>query len=178
MAEEHRSTHVPDFYIDPGGSLPQEAAVCNGKTTLEQNARQFGTTLGRAVVRLRNAGDALKEIAGETQEATAACLSTLANQTKQAGARVSDVAGNLANQVTHKTREWSKAATSSADELRHAALCRLQDARLQTRIAYRRTRLRTHEAVREYPVQVVFAAGVMGFLLGVGLRLWRANHES
>ena len=64
-----------------------------------------------------------------------------------------------------------------ADELRQTATEKAADLRSQVRTGYYRTRLRANAVARDYPLQVVLAAGATGFLLGVGLRIWRANRE-
>jgi hypothetical protein len=59
--------------------------------------------------------------------------------------------------------------------LRRQARAKTADLGRQARAGYFRARLRAIHTTREYPVHVALAAGVVGFLIGVGLRTRRAN---
>jgi ElaB/YqjD/DUF883 family membrane-anchored ribosome-binding protein len=161
MAETpHRTADVPDFTGYPSERpLPERVAGRDGGAALEEKARQVGAALGSAVVTLREARHALQQAGSNAREV--------------AGMRVNE----LAEAVKNKTREWGEAATSRAGELRQATVEKAQDIRSQVKTGYYRTRLGANRLVREYPLHLVLAAGAVGFLLGVGLRIWRSNSE-
>jgi ElaB/YqjD/DUF883 family membrane-anchored ribosome-binding protein len=168
MAERlHRNAADPGIDIDTGEQARNEHAVREGQAALEARARQVGNTLGRAVVALRETRDRLQDIAGHTREIATERVTTLKTQAEQTRARFGDMAGDVAKGITSKSRQWSEAATSAASALRSKA-----------RTKYYRARVRGNQMVREYPLQLVFAAGVAGFIAGVGLRMWRSKHES
>lgn len=179
MAERlHRSAEAPDFETNAGMPLQAEVEGHDGNTALEEKARQFGSALGRAVVTLREAREMVKDIAGETREVAALRANNLKNNARETGARITGMAGDVAGTVRDKTRQWGEAASAAAEEWRQAAAERVQDIRSQARTGYYRARLRANQVVREYPLHVVLTAGVVGFLLGVGIRIWRSNRES
>jgi ElaB/YqjD/DUF883 family membrane-anchored ribosome-binding protein len=171
MAERlHRRSDVPDFDTYPAEPVRLQGARREGNTTLEEKARQVGSAMGKAVVTLRQARDTLKDVATETGEVAAIRAGEMRNKAREAGTR-------LAANVTDKTRQWSEAAASGAERLRQTAVEKVSEARSQIKTGYYRTRLRANQMVREYPLHVVLAVGGIGFLLGIGLRIWRSNHE-
>ena len=87
--------------------------------------------------------------------------------------RISDVA----DAAKARTQELGEAAASRVDELRQAAADKASELGSQVRTGYYRARIRANTVVRDYPLHVVLAVGAAGFLLGVGLRIWRANRE-
>ncbi|HXW15276.1 MAG TPA: hypothetical protein VEN79_12275 [Terriglobia bacterium] len=176
MAERlHRNAADPG--IDTGEQARKEDTVREGHAALEERARQVGNTLGRTVVALREARDRLQGIAGQTREIAAERAATLKKQAEQTRARFGDMAGDVARSISSRGRQWREAATSATAELRHATSAKVTEVRSQARMKYYRVRLRGNQVVREYPLHLVFAAGVAGFLAGAGLRMWRSKHE-
>jgi len=175
MAEKlHRSSDVPDFDTYPANPPKPEGFLrAHSNTALEERARQVGSAMGKAVVTLRRTQERLKDIANQTGEAAAARITEAKNMAQETASRVS----NMTDAVKTKAHEWTEAATTRADELRHATAEKVREVGSQIRAGYHRTRLRAHRVVREYPLQVVLIAGALGFVLGVGLRIWRANRE-
>src|SRR2546423_120840 len=74
-------------------------------------------------------------------------------------------------------QELGEVAASRVDELRQAAVDKANELGSQVRTGYYRARLRANAVVRDYPLHVVLAVGAAGFLLGLGLRIWRASRE-
>lgn len=142
-------------------------------TVLEDKARQLGTAAGKAVVTLRDARDTLKDIASETREVAAIGISDATNKAREATRRIS----NIAAKVKNKTQELGQTATFRASQLGQVAAAKAADVSSEVKLGYYRARLRADQVVREYPLHVVLTAGVVGFLMGVGLRMWRSNHE-
>jgi len=191
MAEPlHRSSDVPDFDVypanppDPERLLPEQAT----RTALEERASQVGTAIGKVVVMLRRTQGRLSETSSTATDRIAGLADTakakasdLADMAKSRTQELTDLAKNKTQELTdlakNKTQEWSGVAASRADELRQTAAEKANEIRSQVRTGYYRARLRAHAVQRDYPLQVILAAGAAGFLLGVGLRIWRANRE-
>jgi ElaB/YqjD/DUF883 family membrane-anchored ribosome-binding protein len=171
MAERvHRSSEGPAFTVYTGGR-----AVGDGNSALEENARRVGDALGRAVVSLREARSALVDIAQRAREVAAARITDLKSQAQRARAHIRVTAGDMGENVAQGTRRGSRLATSTASALRRATAERVRNLGENVKMGFERTRVRADQTVREYPVQVVLTAGAVGFLLGVGLRIWRSN---
>lgn len=171
MAETlHRSSDIPDFDTHPAN--PPRRTDSN--TALEDRARQVGRAVGKTVVTLRKTQERLKDVASQTSEAAASRIENVKSRAQETASRV----GNLKDTVKNKAQEWSETATAKAGELRQATVAKVGELGSQIKTGYYRARLRTNQVVREYPLHVVLAAGALGFLLGVGLRIWRVNRES
>lgn len=161
MAERvHRSAEISNL------DTPEDIAGHNGNAALKEKARQVGSALGRAVVTLREAREALKDVGSETREMAA-------EHVHQAKIRIAE----MAEAVKSEARAWTEAATSNAEQLREIAREKVQDAGSQFRTGFSQTRLRANRFAREYPWHFVLAAGAAGLLLGAGLRIWRSNRE-
>jgi ElaB/YqjD/DUF883 family membrane-anchored ribosome-binding protein len=175
MAERlQRSSDTPNFDTYPA-EPPQSTASypSNGDTALEQRARQVGAAMGKAVATVRKAQSKVTNIAsGSTANA-----STLTDTAKAKAQEAVDRISGLADNAWSKTQELGQATAAQAEELRLAAQQKAAELRSQIKIGYYRARLRANQTLRDYPLQVVVAAGAIGFLIGLGLRIWRANHE-
>jgi hypothetical protein len=77
--------------------------------------------------------------------------------------------------AAERAQRFTQVARDKTAELGRHAREKTADLGRQARSGYFRARLRARETAREYPVQVVLAAGVLGFIIGVGLRIRRAN---
>lgn len=176
----HRSSDIPDFDTYPANP-PRRT---DSSTGLEERARQVGSAIGKAVVTVRKTRERVKDIANQTSEAAASRISEVKNKAQETASRV----GNIPDTVKIKAQQWSEVAATRANELRQATVQKVDELRQTTaekvselgsqiKSGYYRTRVRANQVVREYPLQVVLIAGALGFFLGVGLRIWRANHE-
>jgi ElaB/YqjD/DUF883 family membrane-anchored ribosome-binding protein len=175
MAEKlHRSSDDANFDTYPaeppqsGNRLRRE-----NETALEERARQVGGAMGKAVATVRKAQDKVRNIAGGS-DGGASLTETAKDKAKVAVARISD----LADSAKSKAQEWSETAVSQADQLRQTTQEKTAELRSQIRSRYFRARIRANQVARDYPLHMVLAAGILGFAIGVGLRIWRANHES
>ena len=81
---------------------------------------------------------------------------------------MSRLAGKRAQELAH-------AARAKTEELGRQAGEKTANLARQAKSGYFRARLRVNQTVREYPVQTAVAAGIVGFLIGVGLRIRRAK---
>jgi ElaB/YqjD/DUF883 family membrane-anchored ribosome-binding protein len=173
-----RSSDTPNFDTYPAnppdsGSLAPE----QNKTALEQRASQVGAAMGKVVVMLRKSQDRLKDIAGEKGEEASTRLNDLTETAKGKAQDAATQVQELADAAKAKTQEWGYTASLRAVELRQMAAEKAFELRSRARVNYYRARLRANQISREYPVQVVLTAGAVGLLLGVGMRIWRANRE-
>lgn len=173
MAERlHRSSDVANFDTYPAEPL-LPSAEGESQTALEQRARQVGAALGKTVASVRKAQDKVRNIAGGTADTGANLTETAKGKAREAVARISD----LADSAKSKAQEWGEAAVSQADQLRQTTQRKAAELGSQVKTGYYRARIRANQVTRDYPLHVVLSAGILGFLLGVGLRIWRANRE-
>lgn len=150
----HRSSDIPSFDTYPSGPqlqdpnrlLPEEGE----SSPLEGYGAQLGSAAGTAVLALRRAQQRVRNMASEKKAVV----------TDIATARVQEVR----DQATAVTEEWSQTIRERALEWRR-----------QARNGVYRARLRAREMENHYPVHVVIGAGILGLVIGAGLRIWRAN---
>lgn len=173
MAERlHRSAGVANFDTYPAEPL-LPSAQRESETALEHRARQVGAALGKTVASVRKAQDKVRNIASSTTDTGANLTETAKSKAREAVARISD----LADSAKSKAQEWGEAAVSQADQLRQTTQRKAAELGSQVKTGYYRARIRANQVTRDYPLHVVLSAGILGFLLGAGLRIWRANRE-
>lgn len=151
----HRSSDVPSFDTYPSGPelaedtnrlLPEEAE----SSTLEHYGAQLGSAAGVAVLALRRAQERVRTLATEKS------------------AKVTDIA-------SARVQEVREEAATRAEELGRILRERTFEIRRQARNGIYRARLRAREIQNDHPLQVVIGAGVVGLVIGAGLRIWRAS---
>lgn len=122
-------------------------------TELQRRAAQVGKVAGTAVAVFRDARRRLRE-PGQARDDH---LSELG-----AGAR---------------TRVWElrREAAEHAEDWRRAALEKTAELRRHAKADYEKARERARQLGRDHPLQVVVVAGIVGFLIGAGLRIGRAH---
>ncbi|HLY93204.1 MAG TPA: hypothetical protein VKQ89_08110 [Candidatus Angelobacter sp.] len=163
----HQSSDVPEFDTYP--STPPvnegERLLPKGKSALEQRAADLGTAAGKVVSIFRQARTGVKNLPDRPMVE-----------------RISDLAGDARERVDHirtaAMENVQHAASVTRDktiELGRQVKEKTADLGRQAKLGYYRARLRANQTVREYPVQVALAAGLVGFLIGIGLRIRRAN---
>ncbi|MGC2695048.1 MAG: hypothetical protein WA738_04580 [Candidatus Angelobacter sp.] len=169
MAEKvHYSSDIPNFdtYPAPSPIGESERLLESGRgSSLEQRAAELGTAAGKVVVMARQAREALAKL---PRHRVLDPISDLAETTRIH-------AENLGKIAAHKTVEWTDAAREKTLELRNEAREKAAELGRQAKSNYYRARIRANQVVREYPVHVALAAGAVGFLVGVALRIRRAN---
>ena|ERR1700694_5807272 len=161
----HHSSDVPNFDTYPSSysssrtEFPGEssASASPGNPALAQHARQVGTALGTAVSILRKARARVRELGNETTESAVTHLSDLAETAKMKAHEIGQAAATRA-------LELGQAVAEKADELGDRA-----------KAGYYQARQRASRISREHPEHVLAAAAALGVLLGVGIRIWRAN---
>lgn len=149
----HKSSNVPDFDTYPS----QRSDHLLESRALVKQAERIGDALGRTVKNLRNARRQLEEFAAQNAHT--------------AVARVND----LAETVKTKARDVSQTTTARASELGDAVAEKMGRLGETARLKYFRARLRANRISRDYPIHTLVAAGMAGVLIGVGIRVWRAN---
>jgi hypothetical protein len=149
----YKSSDVPDFDTYPS----QHTDHLLKSPALVQRAQQIGSALGKTVKNLRSVRSRFQELAGQTAQT--------------AVARVND----LAETIKAKAEDASQAAMTRASELGDAITEKAGQLGGKAKLQYFRARRRANQISRNYPVHTLVAAGVVGVLIGVGIRLWRAN---
>lgn len=126
----------------------------NERPALEQRAADLGAAAGRVVAMIR-----------QVQERV----------TDMPNFPISDRVNDLAESVKTRADELRQRAASRAQEYAQAASEMSVKIGEQAREGMVRARIRARATVRDYPVHVALAAGAAGFLIGIGLRIRRAN---
>jgi hypothetical protein len=136
----------PELADDPNRLLPEQAE----SSPLEEYGAQLGSAAGQAVLALRRAQKKVRDIASEKK----------ATVTYIASARMREIRDEAAT----RKEQWSITLREHASEWRR-----------QARNALYRARLRAREVKKQDPVHVVIGAGIVGMVIGAGLRIWRAS---
>ncbi|HKT48900.1 MAG TPA: hypothetical protein VJV96_01320 [Candidatus Angelobacter sp.] len=136
----------PELADDPNRLLPEQAQ----SSPLEEYGAQLGSAAGQAVLALRRAQKKVRDIASEKK----------ATVTYIASARMREIRDEAAT----RGEQWSITLRERASEWRRQALNALY-----------RARLRAREVKKQDPVHVVIGAGIVGVVIGAGLRIWRAS---
>ena len=121
-------------------------------TEWKRRAVQLGTVAGKAMAVLRKARRQWQDTGEADQDAVA--------KTKK-------VAETLRREAAVRSQEWRQAAMKRSAELRR-----------QAKAGFDRTRARAEQVGRDYPMQVVLAAAIGGFVLGAALRIWRSKRAA
>ena len=132
--------------------------------------------MGKVVVMLRRTQNTLKDVPNIPSNA-ANRINNLADAARMKAQDAANRISDLADAAKARTQELGEVAASRVDELRQAAVDKANELGSQVRTGYYRARLRANAVVRDYPLHVVLAVGAAGFLLGLGLRIWRACCE-
>jgi ElaB/YqjD/DUF883 family membrane-anchored ribosome-binding protein len=167
MAENVRSSDIPNFDTYPS-SPPAGTGVrsrAGGGSTLEQRAADLGAAAGQVVRMLRQA----RETLGTLPDMPG--FDRLSGLAENARAR----AEQLRSMAAHGAEQLTRAAKDKTIELKSQVRETTAELGRRAKSNYYRTRLRAQQTVREYPVHVAVAAGAVGFLVGVALRIRRAN---
>jgi len=167
MAESMpNSSDVPNFDTYP--SMPPDRMLDSKSVTrssLEEHAAELGAAAGRIALILRQTKESMENLAQH---------------------EIYDRVTNLAENVKARTEQMRRDAATRVQEITHSAQdkaaelgiqAREKTAELgrQARANYFRARLKAKQTVREYPVETALAAGAVGLLVGVALRIGRAR---
>lgn len=175
MAERaHSSSDVPNFDTYP--ATPPTPPVMRtdrelpepSHSTLEQYAAELGTAAGKVVHMVRQVREGAQHLPDHP------ALYRIGNLADETRAR----AEHLRNMATERARQWTKTAREKAAEIAFRARQERRKLALQAKSNYAQTRRRAGEVAHDYPVHVALAAGAVGFLIGVGLRIRRSHNAN
>jgi len=163
----HKSSDVPAFDTYPATPPVNESErlLEKGKSPLEQRAADLGTAAGKVVSIIRQARASVKNL---PEHPVADRISNLAGSARE---RVDQLRSSALENAQH----IAQAARDKAAEFGRQVKEKTVDLGRHTKLGYYRARLRANQTVREYPIHVALAAGLAGVLIGIGLRLRRAN---
>lgn len=167
MAEStHNSSDVPNFDTYPA-SPSDELIDYKGveKTSLKQRAAELGAAAGRIALIMRQTKEGMENLA---QHAIYDRVTNLAENAKMR-------TEHMRRMAVDRVQEITQAAQDKAAELGSQARERTMELGRQARANYFRARIKANQTVREYPVQTALAAGAVGLLVGVALRIGRAK---
>jgi ElaB/YqjD/DUF883 family membrane-anchored ribosome-binding protein len=157
----HQNSDVPNFdtypYHPSAHPEPLPAEGVPNDTALIHRAQQVGAALGRTVSTLRNAGQRLQELGSETAETAATRL------------------GNVIKTARARAHELGQATATRASELGESVAEKAGQLGRQAKAGYFQARRGANRISRDYPLHVVVAAGAVGILMGIGIRIWRAS---
>jgi ElaB/YqjD/DUF883 family membrane-anchored ribosome-binding protein len=167
MAESmHNSSDIPNFDTYP--STPPDRLLDSksvARSSLEERAAELGAAAGRIALILRQTKENMEDLAQHE------IYDRVTNLAETAKARTEQMRRDAAARV----QELAHAAQDKAVELGNQAREKTAELGRQARSNYFRARLRANQTVREYPVETALAAGAVGLLVGVALRIGRAR---
>jgi len=170
MAERmHRSSDVPEIDSYPGAPPINESdrLLQKGHSSLEQRAAELGAAAGKLVFMVKQARAKVKDL---RHHSALDRLSRLGEETRARAERL---------RVTAKERahQWTETAREKTADLTRLAREQTQELGRRAKTGFAQAKGRARHIGHEYPLHVALAAGGIGFLLGVGLRIRRAKRE-
>jgi ElaB/YqjD/DUF883 family membrane-anchored ribosome-binding protein len=177
MAESvHKSSDIPNFDTYPstpsdelidykGVARSSIASSSIEKPSLDQRAAELGAAAGRIAAIMRETKDSIESLARHSIYGRITELAENARiRSKQ-----------LRRRTAIRIQEMTDTAQEKAAELGCQAREKTAMLGRQAKSNYDRARLKANQTVRKYPVETALAAGAVGFLIGVGLRIRRAK---
>jgi ElaB/YqjD/DUF883 family membrane-anchored ribosome-binding protein len=172
MAESmHNSSDIPNFDTYPS-SPSDELIDYKGverssieRNSLEQRAAELGAAAGRIAVIMRQTKEGMENLA---QHAIYDRVTNLAENAKIRTEHMRRMAAARVQEIAH-------VAQDKAADLGNQAREKTVELGRQARVNYFRARLKANQTVREYPVETALAAGAVGLLVGIALRIGRAK---
>ena len=167
MAESmHNSSDVPNFDTYP--STPPDRLLDTRsaeRSSLEERAAKLGAAAGRIALILRQTKENVENLAQHE------IYDRVTNLAENAKARTEQ----MRRDASLRVQEIAHAAQDKAAELGNQAREKTVELGRQAKNNYFRARLKANQTVREYPVETALAAGAVGLLVGVALRIGRAR---
>lgn len=167
MAERmHNSSDIPNFDTYP--STPPDRLLDTRsaeRSSLEERAAELGAAAGRIALILRQTKENVENLAQhEIYDRMTLLTESVKTRTEQ-----------MRRDANVRVQELAHAAQDKAVELGNQAREKTAELGRQARMNYFRARLKAKQTVREYPVETALAAGAVGILIGVALRIGRAR---
>jgi ElaB/YqjD/DUF883 family membrane-anchored ribosome-binding protein len=167
MAESiPNSSDIPNFDTYP--STPPDRLLDTksaDRSSLEQRAAELGAAAGRIAVILRQTKENVENLAQHE------IYDRVTNLAENAKVRTE----NMRRMAANRMQDMAQAAQDKAAELGTQAREKTAELGRQARINYFRARLKAKQTARDYPVETALAAGAVGVLIGVALRIGRAK---
>lgn len=167
MAESMpNSSDVPNFDTYP--STPPDHLLDTRsaqRSSLEERAAELGAAAGRIALILRQTKENVENLAQHE------IYDRVTNLAESAKVRT----GELRRTAAARVHEIAHAAQGKAAEIGTQAREKTVELGRQAKNNYFRARQKANQAVREYPVETALAAGAVGLLIGVALRIGRAR---
>jgi ElaB/YqjD/DUF883 family membrane-anchored ribosome-binding protein len=187
MAERlHKSSDVPDFSTYPASPIDHAPDRANASVAplvgerdnrvreqLNERARQVGTIAGQAVNMVRRAQNIaplqlVKDRANDN-------ISSIADSSRDLRAKASARFDDISNQASEQYEQIKDRASMAIDDARAKISPVVDRAWDQAQSSLDRARLQAKRARNDYPVQLILAAGAVGFIAGALLRARRGN---
>ena len=167
MAESaHNSSDIPNFDTYP--STPPERLLDTRsaqRSSLEERAAELGAAAGRIALILRQTKENVENLAQhEIYDRVTQLTENVKARTEQ-----------MRRDANARVHELAHAAQDKASEIGNQAREKTAELGRQAKMNYFRARLKAKQTVREHPVETALAAGAVGVLIGVALRIGRAR---
>jgi ElaB/YqjD/DUF883 family membrane-anchored ribosome-binding protein len=162
----HNSSDVPNFDTYP--STPPDRLLDTKsaeRSSLEERAAELGAAAGRIALILRQTKENVENLAQHE------IYDRVTNLAENAKARTEQ----MRRDASLRVQEIAHAAQDKAAEIGNQAREKTVELGRQAKNNYFRARLKANQTVREYPVETALAAGAVGLLVGVALRIGRAR---
>jgi ElaB/YqjD/DUF883 family membrane-anchored ribosome-binding protein len=172
MAESmHNSSDIPNFDTYP--ATPSDELIdykgversSMERTSWDQRAAELGAAAGRIAVIMRQTKEGMEHLAQH------AIYDRVTNLAENARIRTE----HMRRLAVARVQEIAHVAQDKAAELGYQAREKTVELGRQARTNYFRARLKANQTVREYPVETALAAGAVGLLVGIALRIGRAK---
>ena len=165
----HDTSDIPNFDTYPASPpverIDRVQEKDEGHLTLEQRAAELGAAAGKVVYMVKRARHTAKNLPDHP------ALNRLGNLAEDARTR----AEHLGALAAERAKQFVQTAREKKTEFVYRAREESRKLGLQAKSNYETSRRRAGEYAHENPVHVALAAGAAGFLIGVGLRIWRSN---
>jgi ElaB/YqjD/DUF883 family membrane-anchored ribosome-binding protein len=139
---------------------------------LEQRAAELGAAAGKIALIVRQTRERVGKLAHRpARDRISDRISGIAENTRARVERLRQLAADRA-------QEFTRAARDKTAELGRQAREKGEEIARQVKAGYLHARRRAGQTVHDYPVHTAAAAGVVGFLVGAGLRIRRAKRAS
>lgn len=172
MAERvHRNSDIPNFDTypaNPSDEMPGYDGVTRSSTersSLEQHAAELGAAAGRVAAIMRETKESVEGLARHS------IYDRVIELTENAKVRTEQ----LRRRAAVRAKEMTETVQGKAAELGNQAREKTAELGRHARNNYYQARLKAKQTVQEYPVETALAAGAIGVLVGVALRIGRAR---
>jgi ElaB/YqjD/DUF883 family membrane-anchored ribosome-binding protein len=167
MAESMpNSSDIPNFDTYP--STPPDRLLDSKsaeRSSLEERAAELGAAAGKIALILRQTKESMETLAQHE------IYDRVTHLTESVKARTEQ----MRRDANARVHEIAHAAQDKAAELGNQAREKTAELGRQARNNYYQARLKAKRTVREHPVETALAAGAVGVLVGVALRIGRAR---